>query len=200
MFLVYLRVSSAIRFKKIFDPDADSYRIFLEGWDHEDFDEFDGGFFFGGQAIAVEGPCEGKAGEAYGLNTAYCVAMNCDANLPVEEAKMKKYTRRALLKRSLQGLLLTAAAGLNKVSTAAHADTVTYAENQRSWPGRINRGGKKPLVIIHDGAIDEFMAISLAVSLPDYELKTIIVMNADCIGYTTGNRCQSLNCELMFDN
>lgn len=97
---------------------------------------------------------------------------------------MKYYTRRSMLKKGIQGLLWAATAGLSKISTAATADTAPHAENPHRWPGWGNGEYKKPLVIIHDGAIEEFMAIPLAVSLPDYALKTVVVMNADCIGYT----------------
>lgn len=95
---------------------------------------------------------------------------------------MKRYTRRFLLKSSLQVLLLAAAANVNKVSIASPSDSLPYAGDRTRWG---NQDNKKPLVIIHDGAIDELIAIPLAVSLTDYALKTVIVMHADCISYTT---------------
>lgn len=43
----------------------------------------------------------------------------------------------------------------------------------------------KNTIIIHDGATDELMSILFAASMPDINLKGIMVLNADCQGYPT---------------
>lgn len=43
----------------------------------------------------------------------------------------------------------------------------------------------KNTIIIHDGATDELMSILFAASMPDVDLKGIMVLNADCQGYPT---------------
>ena len=40
-------------------------------------------------------------------------------------------------------------------------------------------------IIIHDGATDELMSILFAASMPNIDLKGIMVLNADCQGYPT---------------
>ncbi len=40
-------------------------------------------------------------------------------------------------------------------------------------------------IIIHDGATDELMSILLAASMPNINIKGIMVVNADCLGYPT---------------
>ncbi len=43
----------------------------------------------------------------------------------------------------------------------------------------------KNTIIIHDGATDELMSILFAASMPNINLKGIMVLNADCQGYPT---------------
>jgi purine nucleosidase len=40
---------------------------------------------------------------------------------------------------------------------------------------------KRPVVFIHDAAIDDFIATMLLVSMPNVDLKGIVIANADCI-------------------
>ena len=51
---------------------------------------------------------------------------------------------------------------------------------------------KSPLIIIQDGAVDEFMSIALAVSFPDVDLVSVVVVNGDCIGQPTVEVTQKL--------
>lgn len=41
------------------------------------------------------------------------------------------------------------------------------------------------VIIIHDGATDELMSILFAASMPEIDIKGIMVLNADCQGYPT---------------
>jgi purine nucleosidase len=41
------------------------------------------------------------------------------------------------------------------------------------------------IIIIHDGATDELMSILLAASMPNINVKGIVVVNADCLAYPT---------------
>ncbi len=43
----------------------------------------------------------------------------------------------------------------------------------------------KRLVVIHDGAVDELMALVLAQSMPDWNIEYVGVINGDCIAYTS---------------
>ncbi len=43
----------------------------------------------------------------------------------------------------------------------------------------------KDIIIMHDGATDELMSILLATSMPNINIKGIMVLNADCQGYPT---------------
>jgi inosine-uridine nucleoside N-ribohydrolase len=52
---------------------------------------------------------------------------------------------------------------------------------------------KRPVVFIHDAAIDDFIATLLLVAMPDVDLKGIIVTNADCIPEPAMNVCSRLN-------
>jgi purine nucleosidase len=48
--------------------------------------------------------------------------------------------------------------------------------------GTTGAGGKPtPLVFIHDAAIDDFVATLLLDSMPQYDLKGIVIVNADCV-------------------
>lgn len=51
---------------------------------------------------------------------------------------------------------------------------------------------KSPLIIIQDGAVDEFMSIALAASFSEYELVSVVVVNGDCIGQPTVEVTQKL--------
>ena len=55
---------------------------------------------------------------------------------------------------------------------------------------------KSPLIIIQDGAVDEFMSIALAVSFPDVDLVSVVVVNGDCIGQPTVEVTQKLLAKL----
>jgi inosine-uridine nucleoside N-ribohydrolase len=52
---------------------------------------------------------------------------------------------------------------------------------------------KRPVVFIHDAAIDDFIATLLLVAMPDVDLKGIIVANADCIPEPAMEVCSRLN-------
>jgi purine nucleosidase len=55
------------------------------------------------------------------------------------------------------------------------------------------RGRKRPVLFIHDAAIDDFIATMLLVAMPDVDLKGIVIANADCIpgpGIDAANRLQ----------
>jgi purine nucleosidase len=49
-------------------------------------------------------------------------------------------------------------------------------------PGNKAAAGRLPLVIIHSGAIDEFIATLLAISADSLDLRAVIVVDADCFG------------------
>ncbi|MGB9369128.1 MAG: nucleoside hydrolase [Xanthobacteraceae bacterium] len=52
---------------------------------------------------------------------------------------------------------------------------------------------KRPVVFIHDAAIDDFIATLLLVAMPNVDLKGIIVANADCIPEPAMDVCSLLN-------
>jgi purine nucleosidase len=45
----------------------------------------------------------------------------------------------------------------------------------------IYKSGRTPVILIHDGAIDEYMATVLLTMMPEVDLKAIIIVNGDCI-------------------
>ncbi|WP_196892189.1 nucleoside hydrolase [Aureivirga marina] len=51
---------------------------------------------------------------------------------------------------------------------------------------------KKDIIIIHDGATDELMSILFAASMPNINIKGIMVVNADCQGYPTAKVCSKI--------
>lgn len=46
---------------------------------------------------------------------------------------------------------------------------------------RSGTAGPEPLIFIHDAAIDDFVATLLIEAMPDYALKGVVIVNADCI-------------------
>jgi purine nucleosidase len=43
----------------------------------------------------------------------------------------------------------------------------------------------KPVILLHDGAIDEFLAAAMLITAPEVDLLATVVVNADCVGLPT---------------
>lgn len=51
---------------------------------------------------------------------------------------------------------------------------------------------QQPVLLIHDGAVDELMSIFLLQSMPEVDLLGIVVVNADCLGEPTVEVCNKI--------